>query len=76
MICVKGHIYGDDLVKLECGCWDTYGGNQWCEKHLKLHKEAKIHEELYFAKNNVRRLEKKIEMLKEEEPIKVSIIEI
>lgn len=70
MICVKGHIYVDDLIKLECGCWDAYGGPQWCEKHLKLHKEATIRENLYYAKNNVRRLEKKLEKLKQEEPIR------
>lgn len=63
------------MIKLECRCWDAYGGPRWCEKHLKFHKEAKIREELYFAKNNVRRLEKQLDKLKQEEDIKTSIIE-
>ena len=70
MICVKGHIYVKDLIKLECGCWDAYSGPQWCENHFKFHKEAKIREELYFAKNHVRQLEKQLEKLKLPEVIK------
>ena len=71
IICVKGHIYIKDLIKLECGCWDAYASGAldvcpgfWCENHLKFHKEARIREDLYFAKNHVRRLEKQLEKLK------------
>ena len=66
MICIKGHIYVKDLIKLECGCRDTdrLQLNRWCENHLKFHKEARIRENLYYAKNNVRQLEKQLEKLK------------
>ncbi len=70
MICKEGHIYSGRMIKLECRCWDAYGGPRWCENHLKFHKEAKIREELYFAKNHVRQLEKQLEKLKQEEAIK------
>ena len=37
MICKEGHIYSGSMIKLECRCWDAYGGPRWCENHLKFH---------------------------------------
>ena len=54
-------MYKYDCIKLECSCWDAYSGSQWCEEHIKFHKEAKIREELYFAENNVKILKKRLE---------------
>ena len=57
------HKYTKDCLCIKCGCWDARQGPQWCDNHLKFHKEAKIRDGLYFAKNSVRQLEKQLEKL-------------